>query len=235
MSCNIYYEDIIFTICYVKRDENKYYVFTGKVNNDLKIILEKIENRKNISSTEVILLKKTYPNYYMTWINIVKDKKKIKFINIKINIDDTINDIRKKIFIYLSDVEKKEYILPENQEIWLEKLKSKDKNNDKNEIIGYFYIDKKGITESKLIYPPHLYEKYSFTNNDYLSFDEKLYKKNTSENNILIYDLLESDNNYNRSIIYVSDAKDEEKYLLGKNIKITNIVLNKYFKKTILL
>ena len=232
MSCNIYYEDIIFTICYVKRDENKYYVFTGKVNSDIKIILEKIENRKNISSTEVILLKKTYPNYYMDWINIVKDKKKIKFIDVKISIDDTINDIRKKIFIYLSDVEKKEYILPENQEIWLEKLKSNDKNNNKNEIIGYFYIDKNSAkTDNKLIYPPHLYEKYSFTNNDYLSFDEKLYKKNTSENNILIYDLLESDNNYNRSIIYVSDAKDEEKYLLGKNIKITNTVLNKYFKK----
>lgn len=228
MSCNIYYEDIIFTICYVKRNENKYYVFIGKVNNDIKIILEKIENRKNISSSEVIILKKTYPKYYMDWINIVKERKKIKFIDVKINIDDTINDIRKKIFIYLSDNEQKKYILPENQEIWLEKMSGKNKN----EIIGYFYIDKNSTTpENKLIYPPHLYEKYTFANNDYLSFDEKLNKKNTSENNILIYDLLELDNDYNRTIIYFSDAKDEEEYLLKKNIKITNNVINKYFKK----
>jgi hypothetical protein len=189
-------------------------------------ILNKIENRKNISSSEVVLLKKTFPNEYLDWIKIVKDKKKIKFIYNKIYIDNTINDIRKKIFIYLSDDEKKEYILPENQEIWLEKINGKDKY----EIIGYYYEDKNKKNDTKLVYLPHLYEDNIFKNNNYLSFEEKGLKKNTSENNILIYDLLEN-SNYNKKIIYVSDAKDEEEYLLKKNIKITTNVINKYFKQ----
>ena len=226
MSCNIHYEDIIFTICHIKRDSKKYYVFIGKVDSEMNSILNKIENRKNISSSEVVLLKKTFPDEYLEWIKIVKEKNKIKFIDNKIHIDNTINDIRKKIFIYLSDDENKEYILPENQEIWLEKTSGKDKY----EIIGYYYEDKNKTTDSKLLYLPHLYEDNIFKNNNYLSFEEKGFKKNTSENNILIYDLLEN-NNFNKNIIYVSDAKDEEDYLVKKNIKITTNVINKYFKK----
>ena len=73
-----------------------------------------MEKRENIIKDEVSLLKKTYPNDYLDWINMVKQKIKIKFVPCKIHIDDTVNDIREKIFIFMSDVENKSYILPQN-------------------------------------------------------------------------------------------------------------------------
>jgi hypothetical protein len=46
---------------------------------------------------------------------------------------------------------------------------------------------------------------------------------------MLIYDLL--DNNFLKKIIYVSDAKEEEKYLKNIKINITEDIINNYFKK----
>ena len=134
MSCNVKYDDIIFAIYKKSRiGKDEYNVFIGKVDEKIDIILKKLEKRANIAKEEVLVLKLAYPQYFIEWINIVKNKIKIKFINIKINIDDTISEIRKKVFVYMSNNEEKEYILPENQEFWLEK------ENKTNEIIGYYY------------------------------------------------------------------------------------------------
>ena len=218
MSCNIAYDNLIFAIHKISKiNPDTYFVFIGKIDNDLRPILNKLENRANIDKKEVILLRDNYSDYYLDWINIVKKKIKIKFIPYKIEIDDSINEIRKKIFIYLSDPNNKLYILPENQELWLEN------NDNRMEIIGYYYENLN--TKIKDLMNPHIYESFNET------FIDRDYKKNTSENNMLIYDILDN-STFKKKVIYLSDAKDEEEYLLkNKKIKITENTINKYFKR----
>jgi hypothetical protein len=224
MSCDVKYDDIIFTIYKKSRiSKDEYNVFIGKVNNNIENILKKLEKREGvITKDDQIILKKTYPKYFNQWIQIVKNKNiKLKFIFIKIHIDDNISDIKKKIFVYMSNTETKDYILPENIELWLEK---EDKGT---ELIGYFYEDKN--TGKKENFKPSIYEiitaKLLETKIDYT-----LLKKNTSENNILIYDIL-NQNNYIKNIIYMCDAKDDEKYLQKLKIQIKDNIINNYFKK----
>jgi hypothetical protein len=219
MACNIHYEKIIFSIFKKSRINNEYYVFIGDVEENIRKILNKLENRQNIYKEEVSVLKNKYPNDVMNWVKIVKDKIKIYFLPYQIQIDDTISDIRKKIFIYLSNPEKKNYILPENQELWLEKT------DGSYEIIGYYYENDK--TKEKENFIPHIYEKFNEKNNEKINIHN--FKKNTSENNLVIMDILE-DSNYIKNIIYLSDAKEEEEYLKSKKINITQKIINNYFK-----
>ncbi len=224
MTCNIKYEDIIFSIYKKSRlGNNEYNVFIGKVDDNIKNILKKLENRSSIVKTEVLLLKTTYPQYYMEWINIVKQKVKIRFIEMKINIDDSISEIKKKIFVYLSKTENKNYIIPENQELWLKK------QNGDNELIGYYYKNK--LTDTKELYQPSIFEKISTMSEiSKLYFDETNLIKNTSENNTVIYDIL-NEGNYIKNIIYLCDAKEDETYFKLKKIPINEKLLNSYFKK----
>jgi hypothetical protein len=222
MSCNIEYEKFIFSIHKKSRFNNdKYYVFIGIVENNIKKILNKLENRENILKEDLILLKNKYPNDFMSWINIVKEKIKIKFINNTIRIDDTINEIRNKIFVYLSDIENKSYILPKNQELWMKK------KNNSYEIIGYYYenIQKK----DKENINPHIFDKFDLKENK-LFLDTNKLKKNTSENNIIIYDLIE-ESDFIKNVIYLSDAKEEEEFLKSKKVNISESIINNYFKK----
>ena len=222
MACDIPYDNVIFSVHKMSRYNNAInYVFIGIIEPKILEILKKFEDRKKITGDEIKILKEKYSNDDINnWINIVKNKIKIKFIQEKIQIDDTISDIRKKIFIYLSDIENKKYILQENQELWLEK------KTGNYEIIGYFYENIK--TKEKLKIKPQIYEdpidKTNFKN---YSFNTKDLKKNTSENNMLIYDLLVNFKN----TIYLSDAKEEEEYLKSKNISITEKLIDNYFKK----
>ena len=222
MSCNINYDNIIFSIQKISRFNNtENYVFIGTTNEIIANILLKLEDRKAIIGDEVKILRKTYPDDYNDWINMVKNKIKIKFIKNKIKIDDTISEIRKKIFVYLSKPDENIYILPENQELWL------NKNNGESEIIGYYYEN--NITKEKDIINSHIKDHQKFNKNIIKNFDIHNLKKNTSENNMLIYDLL--DNNFLKKIIYVSDAKEEERYLKNIKINITEDIINNYFKK----
>jgi len=216
MACNIPYDKIIFSIQKMSRlGKGKHYVFIGKVIDEIYEILKKFENKKNINKDEVKQLNNIYTKEYVNrWIDIVKNNIKIKFIQEKIQIDDTISDIRKKIFVYLSD---ENYILQENQELWLE-------NEDEKEIIGYFYENLK--TKEKYNIKPNIYEDINTNFNNKIFNDEDL-KKNTSENNMVIIDLISKF----RKIIYLADAKEEEKYLRSKNIVITQKLIDNYFKK----
>jgi hypothetical protein len=204
------------------KNNDKCYVFSGTVKKEIKDIFIKLENRKPITKEDQKILKDNYPNYYMLWIDFIKKGIPIKFIEHKIHMDDNVNDIRKKIFVYISD---NKYLLPKNQELWLQK---KDKTY---EIIGYNYTN--NITKEKIKLVPHIYKK---VDNVELLFQENSdfftnSKKNTAENNMLIYDLL-ANSEFMNEIIYVSDAMDEKKYL---ETKIQgNIDKNKsknYFKK----
>ena len=133
MSCDVKYEDIIFIIQKISRiAKNEYYVFSGNNDEKIKNILKKLEKRENISSEEVRILKNNFPNDYKKWIDLIKKKYKVFFVQNKIHIDDSISEIRKKIFVYLSNPETYEYIIPENQELWIEQ------NNKKLYLLGYY-------------------------------------------------------------------------------------------------
>lgn len=222
MSCNVKYENIIFSIYKKTRLGNdEFNVFIGNVNDKINNILKKLEKRSTILKDEVLMLKSAYPNYYMEWINIVKKNIKIRFINAKIEIDDTLSDIRKKIFVYMSNKETNDYILPENQEFWLAKT------NGETTMIGYYYENKD--TEEKLNYKPSIFEVIDKKTLDQ-KMDKSVLKKNTSENNNVIYDIL-NEGEYIRNIIFMCNAKDDEKYFKLKKIHITDSIKNNYFKK----
>jgi len=222
MSCDVKYEDIIFIIQKISRiAKNEYYVFSG--NNDEKInnILKKLEKRENISSEEVRILKNNFPNDYKKWIDLIKKKYKVFFVQNKIHIDDSISEIRKKIFVYLSNPETNEYIIPENQELWIEQ------NNKKLYLLGYYYENDKN---NKIDIKPHILNEFVYENivNDNFAYIEK--KINTSENNWLIYDLIDLKSE-NKNMIYLSNAKDEELFIKNKKITVNKDLVDKYFKK----
>ena len=155
MSCDIKIEHIIFQIEKIWRTIDKInreiYIFVGNTNDKIKIVLDKLEKKTSIrSEQELNILKNNYSKYYKNWIKYLKDNIKIKFIYESINIDDSIGDIRKKIFIYLSNYKENYFILPENQELWLEN------NKNEKEVIGFYYENK---YEEKLLFKPAVYVK----------------------------------------------------------------------------
>jgi hypothetical protein len=221
--CNIKYNNPIISIHKINNlSISEYYVFIGEVTSEIDNILKKLENRKNTMKEELLILKKNYPDNYSNWIQIIKKKIKIRFIYCTIKIDDKISEIRNKIFIYLSDFDNKNFILPENQELWVKK-------NKNDYIIGYYY---ENILENERInITPHIYEETNFntiSNNSLLV--NKNIRINTSENSMVLIDLF-NDIEVSDYTIYLSDAKEEENILKSKRIDITPDILNYYFKK----
>ena len=112
MSCDIKVNDIIFQVEKISRLEGReLYPFVGEVDENIKKILQKIENRESIKNkSKVSELKKAFPHNYSKWIDFAIKKRKIKFIYEKIYLDDNIYDIRKKIFVYLSNYNQNNFI-----------------------------------------------------------------------------------------------------------------------------
>jgi len=167
------------TIEKVSRTYNYAYIFVGNVNNSIKSILKKIEKKEKINNSDQNTLEQHFGVIYKNWLKYY-DKKNLDIIFIYelIEINDSIGLIKKKIFYYLSNPSQKIYILPENQELWV-----KNENNE-DEIIGVCYLQSK---DKKIIMKPSVKVKPSENKN----FDKNKYKLNNSENNILIYDLID--------------------------------------------
>jgi hypothetical protein len=217
--------NIIFSIEKLSMDNIVHYVFIGNVEEKIKNILSKLENRKTILKEEVSLLRDSFRENYKNWIDIVvRDRKKIVFILNKIQIDDTLNEIRRKIYIYISDYEKKEFILPENQLLWVINEK------EEKEIIGYNYEN--STIKEKINLIPNVFAKISESNiskyQNILSDNNN--KINTSENNMVIIDL-KNIINFKNNTIYLVNAIDENYYLkkTGQQKEQINN-LNAYFK-----
>ena len=167
MLCNLFYETPIYSIEKVSRKETISYIFIGKVKKEVREILDLFEKKKSITKDKLSILKKEYPNDLKSWIETVKSKTKMKFLEERIWTDDSIQEIRQKIFIYLSDPSNNKYILPENQELWIQSDKTTD-------VIGYYY--QSSITEERIPILPHLIDE--------------LRNNNTVPNNILQYYLI---------------------------------------------
>jgi len=116
MSCELNLSNPIIIIDnIITKKLHKLYAFVGnELDNDTKKILHKIETKKTITTTEQTIVKKL-SKHWKSWTT-----NDIKFIYDYIRLDDSINYIKKKIFIYLSNTEQKNYLLEKNQELWID-------------------------------------------------------------------------------------------------------------------
>ena len=136
MSCSLQVKNLIFNIEKISSIKKDVYIFIGDIDESLKKILTKIEKKESIKDkNELNKLKLNFKNELPKWLSYIKNKVDIKFIYNLIRVNDNIGLIRKKIFYYCSNSSKNEYILPENQELWVLN------ENNQFEIIGFYYED----------------------------------------------------------------------------------------------
>jgi len=212
-------KNIIFNIEKISRSKRIVYIFIGYIEEDIKKILNKIENKESIKSkTEISKLKQNYKDELSLWIKFIKEKVDIKFIYNYIRINDSISIIKKKIFYYCSSHTNNNYILPENQELWIVNEKKE------KEIIGFYYEDS---NKNKIKMKPLVYESANIDTNFQT---KKKYTLNNSENNILIYDFINFSGVTNNTI-YITDALEEYNYLKEKKKLINKNLISFYFKK----
>ena len=88
-------------------------------NKDVSSIFKKIESKKIITKKELELLKKAYPNHYKNIASLLKSKEQAKFIFDKITMTNTVNDVKNKITAHFSNEQKNNYILKDDQLLWL--------------------------------------------------------------------------------------------------------------------
>lgn len=210
----------------------KLYIFIGNTEEQKISSLKKIFNKNSLSNTDVKDLQKNYPENSNYWIKIHKENIPIILINDLIHIDDTIQTIRKKIFLYLSD---KDYLLIENnQELWIE-------NREYSNNLDNCIIEKRKYIP--LTYYYHNYKYEPSVNNDiivdYEDFvDSNGISLNTYElkNNLsLILNDIINISNIKNNTIYMNNLEFELEYMKKKHIvqndTLTYGYIFKYFPK----
>ncbi len=212
--CDLYFEDPIFYVEYVSKfnkSKNMIYIFVGVVEDNIEIILKKLENsRETVKSDELNLLKNKYKNDFPYWKELRTSKKAFKFINSHIMYDDSLNEFKRKIFVYCStDSGEEHYLLPQNMELWVVD------NENKSHMLGYKYKDMMPhINEPVELGKEYVYNMYT---NEVGNVEKNNNKRiiESSDNYTLLYDLLKNiklKNNLHK--LYLSDAFDEYKELI---------------------
>lgn len=232
MACNISVHKPIFTVNLVTREaktSRNYYIFLGLQDKDTMGILHKMVNEKKIKPSDKEKMKNRFGNVFEHWFESFKRGIKLHFIEDYLKMDDSLFEVRKKLFVYLSDPKLNKYLLPFNQEIWFEDI------HHKRHLLGYQYYDKN--TNEKIHLLPHIDSKYeidehllntlsrTYTEMENESDIKKEYRLDATENQLLLYDIFDGIEIKN-NIIYVSDVFDEIEYL-KKEKKIMNETRNK--------
>ena len=227
MSCEIFnIESPLFRVSYQSIDKSikkKIYYFVGDIKRDIKTVLNKIEEQKTLTAAEKNKIKKEYPKDYAKMLSYSKLKDNVIFIDDLINLDNTVIDIKKKIFYYLSDTKNSTFLNINNQLLWLED----------NIILGYNYNNDnkgKGIIPSLIT---KIKVDYSFMEKD----GEKIKRDDIiSNNDIMIYDILDKHDLLNNKNIKLTviNANNIITFLKSKK-KLTDNLINgwlfKYFPK----
>lgn len=218
MPCYTSLSNPIITVNKVSKDKTKLYVFVGP-DTENKNIFNKIENGKSLTSTEEGVIKKLGGKFYKKWLN----ADFVKFIYDYIRLDDSINYIKKKIFLYLSDVKEKYFILEKNQELWVQP------NPNEYNILGYHYVDKE--TGNIVDIKPSVHSKveidYDFVDKDGMATN----KYDLVNEDLILFDAIDvlNENEYE---IYVSNLIDFLDRLEKAKVKtITDKLMNGYIRK----
>ena len=220
MHCNNFVFRPIFNVFKMARTNESFYIFIGNdISKRMGEIINKIEKKTKLTINDQQYLKKTYKLYYKSWLSIVKRKTRIIFIYDNIRIDDSIKDIKNKIFIYTSDIKKDDFLIPQNQQLWI-KLK-----NGEKKIIGFYYSEEKHKLE------PVIDLTNPKPDNNFV--DKSGFKKRITDlvNNhgILVNDLLTC-YNFKTYTFYVTDALSEYNLFKSKT-KIGDRWIYGYFYK----
>ena len=198
-------------------DSIKSYVFAGtNIPNNITKIFNKIEKNTHLTLVEKTTLKNTYPDHHN---NILSIKNPIKFIPVFIYLDDNLNTIRRKIFVYISDLKTKYYILEKNQEIWI--------NKDNEQHLGYQYIN----PETNKVYPIK-----PSTDNKEIQVDDEFLKATKSDyqlvrTNPILFDVIDFAKP-SQHILNVTNFADLEKKELTP--KLIDGYVKKYYPDVIL-
>lgn len=221
MICNLKVDMPLFVVENINRNgDNKRYWFVDNQEDETIKILSTMEQTKKIDK---IKLKSILPSIYNDIIKDFNNNKVVKFIYDKIRIDDSINDIKKKIFVYCSEPDTNYFIEPKNQMLW---ININDVN--KYKILGYSYNNYK-ITK------PFIYEERKIDSTFIDLYNTNKLEINTSENYIVLYDIfkqLELNNTpLLKNVIYITCLQDEIKYIEKKKKVMTEDLINGYLKK----
>jgi len=222
MYCGEQLNNIVITVKLVNKNNIKSYIFIGDdITEEYKNIFTKIINKKNLSTKDEELLKDKYKNSYKEWMQFDK-KNEIYFVYDYIRLDDSINGIKKKIFLYLSDIKRKYFILEKNQELWIEPSEKKYK------VLGYHYINKD--TDEILDIEPSVYGKI-FIDENFVDKDGILVGKYDLKNeDLILYDVINIFNEKEHTI-YVSNLTDFIERLKKHDIEINDRLIYGYILK----
>ncbi len=171
MACDLTSIKPYFMVEVVSRFSTKYgvhdYIFVGEQNEDtfesLKRLSKLDKKSKEYNDLKIIFGEENLNSWNKTLQN-KKIPHHLHFVPSLIQMDDNLNEVKKKIFVYCPSFvpgqkEKQEYILPSNQELWI-KIKTKKEGDKKYDfkMLGYHYIEKG--SENQYIYKPHIYENF---------------------------------------------------------------------------
>ena len=219
MSCNYKLNFPLFKIVEIsfKDKEKNIYYFVGLTQNkDISAIFKKIENKKIITKKELELLKKAYPNHYKNIASLLKSKEQAKFIFDKINMTNTINDIKNKITAHFSNDQKNNYILKDDQLLWLNV-------KDKKYILGNYF-------ENYEVDPENVYKEKIKADKKFISFiGHKKKLKLESNYNMTLYDYMKV-SGIKTNKIYFLNAREIYNYLVQKKL-LTKSIFQGWFMK----
>lgn len=219
MVCNINYNNPYFTIEKVSRKKHIRYAFIGEIENKHRNIFDLLKHGKQLSSKDLHILYDKYGDTYKSWINL-NSKTSILFIENLININDTIEIVKEKIYTYIGSI-------INNQQLWF------ITKHKQYRVMGTLYEKLKNVP----IVVQYKSKKLMKDKDDYVVYkggDIKRKKNKTiNENNFVLYDIIQDIEDTHT--IYIADIVDEIEYLQSKKVKIKKDVvygyLNKYWIK----
>ena len=219
MKCgsNISYDNIVYKIIRVNRlKKNKSYIFVGKVPKEIRDTLDKYQETGTLDKKSL----KTLENYYSK-INLhtvtTHKTKDYEFIYQSIYPDDSITQIKRKIFAFLSTSTN---FIPEiNQELWVD-------HKDTNEKIqlGYKYTNL-DIKPSLLSELKPDFKKFVGKNGQIILSEQLI-----NNNDHTLYDATDRLSIKNNDI-YLHNLMDEVEYLQKTKKSLDTILINGYIVK----
>lgn len=212
-----YYINEIFKIIRFDRTKKNTiaYIFVGEQPRDIEYILRNLEKGEKLSAKDSSLIKEHFgknisnlsPPSFIT---------KIRFVFQKIYSDDSITTIRKKIFSFLST--ENDVLIEQNQMLF---VKMKDKTI---KILGPTWNDL-NIEETIFSEPEPDYKDFVSKTGEKI-----LIKTTVNINDQTLYDATKG-LEFERNEIFLQQMEDTVNYLISKDIKIDNIMLDGYFLK----
>jgi hypothetical protein len=207
----------IYNVVLINRKNIKnIFVFAGNFDNKISQIFRKIEKNTTLSKDDDNILKNTYQSQYK-FLFPKQKYNSISYINDFIYNDDSINNIRNKIFAYLSQPSNNIFYQENFQELWVY-------IDGKPIILGTYYQD--------VNFEPSINNPIEVDNQYFVDKSGKYILKLIlrNENNRILQDFVD-DQTIDNNSIYLHDLNTEKEYLNENKIKIDELLIKGYIEK----